>query len=219
MKKFTLILCAVLIFGVSALQGQTNNGKIFLGLSSYALGMPVSSTGSFMSLGFGKTKYKSDSGNEDGNNTTFFNVQPKVGYFFTDNIVAGLEAMVVSSTENDPNSDGKYKESVLLAGVFARYYLPAGKFNPFLELEGGIGSYREKVTGTDYDYDDKYNISLIGGGVGLALPVGDKAAFDIVVGYNSATMKPSEDNTDNERMINGGIGVKIGFVLLLGGKL
>jgi hypothetical protein len=218
MKKLTLLLLALFICSASLLNAQTNDGKVLLGITSYALGMPVPSTADLMSLGFGNTKYKSDSGDEDGDKTTNFNLQPKVGYFINEDLAAGLEFMIVSATDKGPDEgDGKNIESVFLVGPFLRYYFPVGNLHPFAEVECGLGSYKDKLNGSDYDYEDKYNLFIIGGGIGLAAPVGNKAAFDITMGYNSTTAKYSEDNEDNSRMVTGCFGIKIGLIFLLGG--
>jgi hypothetical protein len=218
MKKVALFLLALFICSAQLLQAQANDGKVLLGLTTYAMGMPVPSSGNLMSLGFGNTKYKSDAGDEDGDKTTNFNLLPKVGYFINDNLAAGLEFMFIHTSDKGPDEgDGKYNESVFVAGPFGRYYFPVGNIHLFAEAEVGVGSYREKLNGTDYDYDDKYNLFIIGGGLGLAAPVGNKAAFDLIIGYNSATSKAAEDNENNARMVTGGIGIKLGFILLLGG--
>lgn len=216
MKKLALLLCAAFIFGLSGLKAQTNDGKILVGITTYLLGLPVTSGGSLFTLGFGSTKYKSDSGDEDGGNITSFSLQPKVGYFFSDNLAAGLETMIISSISKDPD-DNKYTQSVFLIGPFGRYYVPTTKCHPFIEGELGLGYYREKESGV-YEYDDKYNVFAYGLGAGITAPLGERAAFDFSLAYNHSSAKYSEDNPDNERIVTGSFGFKFGFIILLGGK-
>ena len=55
-----------------------------------------------------------------------------------------------------------------------------------------------------------------GGGIGLAVPLGERVMVDVLAGYNSTTIKDREDNADNERRVMGTLGLNIGFVILLG---
>ncbi|HEY4785818.1 MAG TPA: hypothetical protein VIH57_07205, partial [Bacteroidales bacterium] len=64
--------------------------------------------------------------------------------------------------------------------------------------------------------DSKANVSGIGGGIGLAIPLGNVASFDVLADYNSLTVKNKEDNPDNTRTVSGTLGLKLGFVLFLG---
>lgn len=217
MKKLAMLLCIAFISGLAFLQAQTTKGKILLGATSYAFGMPISSSGGLMTLGFGSTKFKSNAGSTNGDKLTNFNLQPKAGYFVIDNLAVGLETMIVSSSSKDPDTDDKFTTSIFVIGPFIRYYLPMSMFSPFAELEFGIGNVKYKETGTD-NYTEKYNATIIGAGVGMAVPLGNMAALDLVLGYNSAKIKPTDNNQDNYRIVTGGIGLKLGFVLFLGGS-
>tara|TARA_B100001057_G_scaffold431671_1_gene459316 strand:+ start:395 stop:637 length:243 start_codon:yes stop_codon:yes gene_type:complete len=75
-----------------------------------------------------------------------------------------------------------------------------------------------------YDYsedsnweDDEYksSVMLIGGGIGLASPLGENVMLDILAGYNSLTLKDKEENDDNDRIVIGTLGLKIGLTILL----
>jgi outer membrane protein W len=78
--------------------------------------------------GFG---FKSESTGD--NKTNGFNVNPKVGYFVTSNIAAGLAIGFSNSKEENPVTITKNNQ--LSAGLFGRYYFtPAQKFSFFGEL-------------------------------------------------------------------------------------
>jgi hypothetical protein len=50
----------------------------------------------------------------------------------------------------------------------------------------------------------------------MAIPIGSKASFDIMAHYTSFSMKNTEDNNDNNRVVVGTLGLKLGFVVFLG---
>ncbi len=53
-------------------------------------------------------------------------------------------------------------------------------------------------------------------GIGVAIPLGEKASFDALVGYHSTIYKDKEDNENNSRNIVGTVGLKLGFTIFLG---
>jgi hypothetical protein len=216
MKKFTLLFCIIFIFGYSVSQAQTYKGKILVGVTTYLMGLPVASSGNLVSIGFGNTTYSSSDGDSKAS-VTNFSIQPKAGYFISDKLAVGLEALIVSSSLEGENSSGKEIESIFLAGPFARYYVPVGKFLPFVEAEAGMGKYHDKWTGT-YDYDDKYDVFAMGAGAGVEFSVWNKAAFDFCLAYNWSSSKFKGANAVEEKTVTGVFGLKVGFIVLLGGN-
>ncbi len=91
-----------------------------------------------------KTKDKYGSETEADYTTTTWNILPKAGYFIIDNLVAGLEVVVSGYVEKDVDDDDTWKESLMGAGPFVRYYYPLDKFAPFAEAEALFGRYKDK---------------------------------------------------------------------------
>ncbi len=215
MKKFTLLLCAIIIAGVSTINGQVIKGKISVGATSYALGLPITSNAGLMSLGFGTSTHNNGFG-ETKYKVTGFNMQPKVGYMITGQFSAGLELLTSVSSSKEEDASGKDIESLFTIGPFVRYYFPFGKNYFFAEGEFGLGSYKYKWTGTE-SYDEKYNITAFGIGAGIFIPVGSAAGFDVSLGYQSYNAKYTEDNDVTQK--TNSFGVKAGFLIMLGKEL
>lgn len=212
MKKLIYSIVAIcLLFPVMTL-AQTEKGKALVGVSS-RIGLPffgVSTGPDFMSLGFGTIKFKSDNHEDsESDKITGFNLTPRVGYFFANNFVTGLDLNLSFWSEKYGDSD-RSNATVFSTGPFARLYFPTGKVKPFVEGYTYFGIYNSD------DWDIKMSNNNFGGELGIAVPVGDKAAFDIGLVYNSNTLKDKEDNEDNYRTVVGTFGLRFSFVFLLG---
>ncbi|MFW6328135.1 MAG: outer membrane beta-barrel protein [Bacteroidota bacterium] len=224
MKKLSLLLLGALIMGLTGLKAQVNQGKIILGLSS-SFGVTNTST-DFMNIGFSTVKEKSDAdGFEEGDPSkmTRINFSPRLGYVVTDNFVIGLDLNTVIGTQKAGDDAGdKYSQSMVAVGPFIRYYISSATVLPFLEVSSQFGTLKDKYDFSDNTFfeDQEYTASLtsVGGGVGIAAPLGEKVHFDVLVGYNSLTIKDKEDNEDNERSVLGTAAIKLGFTVLLGGN-
>ncbi len=228
MKKVSLLVSILFILNGSFLSAQTGKGKILIGVSS---SLSVAGTGSdLMSLGVSNTKYKSDassSGSSENDKTTSINFLPKVGFFVADNFVLGIDLSAAVSndeyktTYNTSVLTVKSNRLMISAGPFIRYYVPTGHVMPYFEIGGSLGTVIDNysVTGSyngNANQEDKSGILSVGGGVGIATLLGDKASFDVMLGYNSMTVKDKKDNPDNERTIMGTLGLKLGFIIYLG---
>ena len=65
--------------------------------------------------------------------TSGFEIEPKVGYFVSENIAVGARLGFSNLTEDD--GEDKIKSNEFSAGLFGRYYwMPASKFSIFAEL-------------------------------------------------------------------------------------
>jgi hypothetical protein len=221
MKKnlFLVVIFCALPFLLTQAQTQTEKGKTLLGVSS---SLNFGSTGSnLMSLGFSTTKSKSNASGyqaPDPEKSTSFNLIPRVGYFFIQNFVAGLDVSIASVSYDFSSGTYKSTSSTFLycIGPFARYYVPTGKVLPFFELGTSVGSMKNKSTYGSSTNEDNSGIFIIGGSLGIAAPLGDRASFDVSLGYNSMTVKAKENNPNNERTITGTVGLKLGFSFYLG---
>lgn len=174
-----------------------------------------------MSVGFMSLKYKSDEeGYEepDPDKITSFNLVPKIGFLVINNLAVGLDLSFSFNAYKDGYYDSKVTETLFAAGPFVRYYFPVDKVKPFIEAGGAFGLLNEKY---EYEGDsdtDKGGIWNLGGGVGMAVPIGDQVTFDGLMGFNSLVRKDKENNPDNERYVFNTFGLRIGFVVLLGSK-
>ncbi len=212
MKKI-LVLTVLCACSFTFSKAQTGKGRVFMGVSStYGL---VGTGSDLMTLGFSSAKSKSDSyEDDDPTKTTSFNLVPKVGYFVIDNLAVGLDVNIAMSSEKD--GDYKTTQTLLSAGPFVRYYIPAEKVWPFAELGGSIGSIKSKYGSGSSDAENKSSLNSIWGGVGMAVPVGNHVTFDVLAGYRSITHKDKENNDDNYRTVMGTVGVEVGIIVLLG---
>ena len=221
MKKMiaVFVLCA---FAYSLSLGQTSKGRVLLGVSSNfsipGIGNEITGSGSnLLTIGHTTVKSKSDSFDDsDPTKITGLNLLPKIGFFVIDNLAVGLDINLATTTSKSGSSDDKYTMSLLSAGPFVRYYIPSENVLPFFEAGGSFGAITTKYKSGGNESKDKSGANTFWGGVGLAVPVGDRVTFDVLAGYNSLTIKDKEDNDDNYRTIVGTLGIKIGVIVFLG---
>ncbi len=218
MKKILFLIIAICLLSNSMLNAQYNKGRILLGISTSSnnlYNMYSGGSSNFFHLGFTTYKTKSDNGNGSSEKIRTFNLSPRVGYFIAKNLAAGLDINLSLMSMGTGNNNET--TSLLGIGPFLRYYLPLKKVAPFAEVGGVFGSLRDKYT--DYlskKVVDKTALTSFLGGIGLAVPVGDKFAFDMMLGYVSTILKAKQNNTNNEREILGTVAIKVGFHLYLG---
>lgn len=132
------------------------------------------------SLGFNSTKDKNTDTKTNG-----FSINPKIGYFITEDFAVGVEGAYGSATSEIAGLD-VLDNKEFGAGVFARYYfLDLGKrFKTYTELGVGYASIKDKINDTKAD----------GFGAGLNLGINyfvtDKIAISFgladIVSYTSA---------------------------------
>lgn len=221
MKKVQLLTCVLCILSLTMLKAQPDQGKFLIGMSS---SLSFAGNGStLMSLEFSTSKVKSDASGfieADPYKMTSFNLLPKVGYFVIDNLALGLDISMALS--NSSYSSSTYKSTtnntVLGVGPFVRYYIPTAKVLPFFEIGGSFGKVNSKNEYGSNTIETKSGFSAVGGGVGVAVPLGELVTFDALLDYRSITTKDKENNPNNERTVNGTLGLKLGFTILLGGN-
>lgn len=219
MKTKTAILVLSFIIIVNgSLSAQTGKGTILIGeftnINLTGEGTPLN-----MNLGWSTFKQKSDSGDEDNSNSDkqfAISLTPRMGYFIINNFAVGLD-LTIDYTHTEGNG-GDYVSNMTRfgAGPFIRYYVPSKKLLPFAEASYSIGSSKTKW---EYDntFDGDYNtqVQQWGLGFGLGIPMGEKVAFDALIGYHSFIYKDKEDNDDNLRFIVGTVGLKLGLTVFL----
>lgn len=216
MKKIIFLLMVMCLTITINMQAQTDKGTVLLGVSTRTGLSLFNTTGcsaDIMSLGFSTAKYKSDSySDDDPEKITSLNLSPRIGYFLADNFVFGADLNLGYMKSSTKGSDDKSSTTLFAAGPFARYYIPSGKIYTFLEASAVFGSETEKDNyGSDDHSTFKIGVTNYGGGVGLAIPIGNKATFDTMVGYNSLIFKNKDDDSDNAKYVIGTFGFKFGF--------
>jgi|WetSurMetagenome_2_1015567.scaffolds.fasta_scaffold15907_2 hypothetical protein len=212
MKKFSLVLLSCMLMVCAPSLAQVEKGKIMLSVGS-TLNLPTGSGSNLLSLGYSTSKFSG----ETAYNTFNFNLIPRVGYFLTSNLAAGLSLQLSTTSEKDPSDNSKSSSTTLGIGPFIRYYLPHKAIYPFVEINAGFGSTKFKYTYGTTSSDETYNISIFGACAGIAVPVGEKASMDIMAGYNHVTQK-EKSNGENYSYKIGNVGLNISFVFILGGK-
>jgi len=219
MVKKVIIFASILsTISITNSNAQTTKGKFLLGVSST---LSVAGTGSsLMTLGYSTTKHNSDvSSLSEPDKTISFNLIPKVGYFVIDNLALGLDLSLASTSSKDGLSGTVDSKTMFCIGPFMRYYIPKGKLLPFVEINGGMGSIKNKrdESGRPY-YTSNSSLFTYGGGVGLTACISDRVAFDILAGYSVLQVKRKENNDNNNRTITGTLGLKLGVIVLFGGN-
>ena len=215
------IAFALILFCGGILSAQTGKGTFLIGeftnISLTGDGTPMN-----MNLGWSTFKEKSDSGDDDNSNPDkefSINLIPRVGYFVISNLAVGLD-FTLAYNHIKSTSGGEYtsNRTGFRAGPFLRYYIPTQKLLPFAEASYSIGSSKTKWEYGTLDDERSTKIQQWGFGIGLGIPMGEKVAFDALIGYQSNSYKDKEDNDDNLRVIVGTIGLKLGLTVFLGKK-
>ena len=218
MKKNLLLLTVMCMFTFPVLNGQLNKGSIMTGLTS-TFGTHVMYEGGVNTgtniFSFGVTTYKYDG--EAEYRETSFNLQPRAGYFVIDNLAVGLDFIFSSCNEKDLEDDDKWIVTMIGVGPFARYYYPLGKIYPFVEANVAFGSMTDKEVYDEGTDKEKYGLTIFGGGVGAAVPLGDRVTFDAMLGYQSFKVKEKDVEYDWD-MTAGTFGVKMGFTVFFNSK-
>ena len=201
---------------ISILKAQTGQGNVLLGVSS---SLSLAGTGSdLMTIGFSTTKYKSDlDGFEEPepDKSRSITLLPRVGYFAVNNVAFGLD-MSFSYSNQENGNGGEFSQTLLSVGPFLRFYIPLEGVKPFIEGSAALGSIKGEYTSGGHSEEDKSGLTGLGAGAGIAAPLGKKVNMDFMVGYNSLTIKETEDNEYNFRTVVGTLAFKFGITVLLG---
>lgn len=215
MKRFSLIAIIVLIANVSMLKAQTTKGKFLLGVSSAVSASEESN--SFGRMGYSTSKTKGDDPNSIGIKSLKIlsaNASPRFGYFVIDNFALGLNVCLYAEHTKVDN-DYTFISSLIGVGPFVRYYLACERIKPFFEIGGYYGQYGSKYLDSNFPNSRGTRINF-DCGAGLAFPIGDKVNFDIQLNYDYNYQKRNLNNPTNIRTNTSNVGLKLGFVVLLG---
>jgi opacity protein-like surface antigen len=214
MKKLLLLSASVWLFASAAIAQpvQLQKGRIMTGVTS-TMSMCGSWDSQLFGVGITKTKYNYGSTTEETYSSIIFNILPKAGYFFMDNLAGGLELALSGELNKDIDDGDKHRESMIAIGPFVRYYYPLDKLYPFAEAEAMFGSW---ATGEPGDPDDKEGFFMFGIYLGAAYPLGDKVTFDAMIGYSHARWSwEAYEGEGTEKQLEGGLAIKAGFTVYL----
>ena len=162
MKK-VMIMAAIAVFGLSNVNAQEVETTY-----GFEEGGIILEGG----LGFNSTNNKNTDTKTNG-----FSINPKVGYFLTEDFAVGVQGSYNSSTTEVRGTDVSDNKA-FGAGVFARYYfLDLGKrFKTYTELDLGYSSSKNKITDVKAD----------GFGAGLNLGINYFVTENIAISFGLA---------------------------------
>lgn len=184
MKTKILLLLTIAMLGCMVGQAQTEKGKWLVGASTSGLNLRISSINSSFSI----------------------QLNPEVGYFFTDNLAAGVRLGLGFGTASF--NDSLYSRSVgIRAGFFGRYYVPlTERLKLPIDLELGYGRSASILTGSSSS--NGYGTS--GAHTGLAIFLNDAISLDLLLGVDFVTFYNSFGSNTS-----GAIDGQFGFSLYL----
>ena len=199
MKKFILIAVFALFIAAAA-QAQVGTG-LFAGGS--------------MGLSMGNVKYhQNSSSTTDGPQTLSFHINPKIGYFITDNIAAGL-LFGIGNNYSKTNGAVEVKTSTtdITVGVFGRYAMGLGEESKFFfigDLNVGYTSRTGKTETSNVSVDDD-PVTVISAGIApgiLYFPtskIGLEAGLGNIISFDVNTVT-NADNSD-VKVVSSGINI------------
>lgn len=180
MKKLMLV-AAIAVFGLSNVNAQED---------VTAFGFNESDVLLEGSLGYSHTKDK----NTDTKNNEF-TINPKIGYFVSDDLAIGVQGSFTSGTSEVAGVDVTDAKS-FGAGVFARYYfLELGqRFKTYTELGVGYASAKDKINDVKAD----------GFGAGLNLGINYFVTDNIAISFGLAdVLSYSSAKIDGGKAVSG----------------
>ncbi len=175
MKKQALWI--VLLFSATSLMAQyTSQGNFLMGAT--------------MGFSAASSTITQDEGNGDvateNPTSTQFNIAPSIGYFMVDGLAMGIGLDYTFNQVSRQNEDTN-KDSDILFGPFARYYLPMGEDMAFfLEANFGFGNSSDdrEIAGTRQNIST--NIFAAGLGPGFTIFSSNAVGIEALVKHNYA---------------------------------
>lgn len=164
----------------------------FIGLFSFILVQAqLTDAGNFMvgtsfGLSTATSTFIQDQSEGEGPSSTLFSISPKVGYFVIDNLGLGVGMDYTFSEVREPNED-RTKDSDLLFGPFARFYLPiSDDIAFFLEGNFGFGNSSDNLNIAGEVRNINTNIFAVGFGPGLTVFSNESLGISAIFKYNYA---------------------------------
>jgi len=170
-------------------------------------------------LAGGDLSFASTTNKTKGNNATVtnyklttFGLSPKVGYFFIDNLAAGLSLNLSAGTQKDEGSSDKYSSTSVSIGPFVRYYLQPGVF---FQGQFGGGSIKRKNEVGNTTTTTKYGLTNWSIGAGYAYFLNKNVALEPFIGYGANIEK---NKSNDVKDIDSSLFISVGFQVYLDRK-
>lgn len=167
--------------------------------------------GGSVGLETSNVKLRGNGVTRDQYKSTYFYLEPQVGFFVIDNLAigGGLGVGVGGTKYSDQQGGGKSTGTQITVEPFARYYLPQ---NIFFQGKFLVGTMTSKWK--DDGETDKTSYSMTGFSVsaGYAIMLNDNVAIEPQLGYGLT----SEKNKDTDvKELDGGLFLRAGFQIYL----
>jgi opacity protein-like surface antigen len=171
---------------------------LFVFTTSFINGQSPISKGTF-TIG-GDVSFSSQSFDNVSNNMTVLTINPKVGFFFFDNIYSAI------SIDYKHQSMGYFSYNLLGVGPEVRYYFDLERVKPF----AGLGfTYYEQTSGDSNNYKTTTSVFTLSGGVNFFLT--NYFALETSINYSFINYNnPSGlyiNNSDQSKLFQIAIGV------------
>lgn len=172
------------------------------------------------------SKFESGSITLDGPKITTINFSPSIGYFFTENVAAGLRFgfSQASAKIDNGNTEDKISQTGIGVELFGRYASSCGvdNFGFYTELNFGYGKITGKEESGSVTIDDNpitsFNVGIQPGVMFFPSPkYGFEASLGNIFGFTSTTEKDADDDNIKETTTNlnildlGTMGLEVGF--------
>jgi hypothetical protein len=176
-------------------------------------------------LGFNLGVEKWISGSSESKTSYYnFDFMPKAGYFFIDNLAAGLfiDFNIYSYKAKDEGMISD-KGTTFIIGPFARYYIPVcDKLVPFAEAQVGFGidNYKSRYYSTSDWVKTNENVITFRLGGGATYFFNDIVGADLFLGFQHDTYKYKDTGSGGERSSDSKINynefvMQLGIVVIL----
>lgn len=187
MKKLVLILLPFFLISNQMLAQFTDQGNFLIGTT---VGLSSANSRIIQDFGGGKNE-------GEGPSSTQFSIAPKIGYFAFENLALGVGMDYTFSRIDQPNKD-VIKDSDLLFGPFARYFLPVstGDMALFMETTFGFGSSSDNQEVNGVPQSIRTNIFALGVGPGFTVISSQGVGISASFKYNYARSN-FDTNIDN----------------------
>lgn len=213
MKFYVLIVCKLLfLFTACIVHSQTEKGTMVIGLNS-ALNVAGNNNG----LSINSTDIEMGDGTTESLKSFSLELTPRIGYFIFGRTLIGADIRYGFRNQDvllgEMTQTEKVKTNSIGAGPFIRQYFQFNKLQPFLEAGVVFGR-----TTTDFEnstIEQKSNNHQYGGGLGLAIFIGNSVSFDCSLGYYSFRNEQSDEVFPEMQITTNGLTMTLGFTVYL----
>lgn len=145
--------------------------------------------GSLMGVSTANSKVSTGGVESKGLSAYQFSIAPNIGYFFADNLAAGLGVDFTRSRVQQPDQE-ETDDSDLLFGPFLRYYLPVDdQVALFLAANFGFGNSTDVQDIAGSRQSIQTNIFAAGVGPGFTIYAPSGLGLEAILKYNFARSK------------------------------